>query len=885
MWIVRLAALFRKNRLEQGLDQDIQEHLEMATEENIRLGMNPRQAAEAAKRSFGGLQQMKEEFRDQRGIPVWETLSRETRFACRSLGRAPGFTFLAILTLALAIGANSAIFSAVNALLFNPAGISEPGRVVVIRARYEKMNITNVAISLSDFNDVGNSREIFSAVAIAKTANLTYMDGAYPQRLAGLRVSWRWFEVLGAQPAHGRVFTAEEDQPDNNQVVVLSDAAWTRVFGRDPSIVGKSIDLDQHPYKVIGIMRPDFAVSANEMRGLNGQSHDLYVPLAARADSPQVLYTESYLGVAHVRPGIALAKAQAFMGVLTNRGFQQPLAGRFRKKNGWGLSMLSYTDYVGGDMKTPILILWGAVGFVLLIACANIAGLMLARTSARAREFAVRTALGSSRWHLLRQILAESAMLSLAGSLLGVGVAYVFIRAVEIMGPESFVGGLRIPFDLRMLIFTAAAGILSGLLFGFAPAGQLRRGDHGEALREGGRSGTAGRERTRLRSVLVTTEVALALILSIGAGLLLRSLSRLQQVDPGFRPEGVMSAAMALPGTRYKNPVSRVVFYRSLIPRLTALPGVKSAAAAYPIPFGTGFEGRAFQIVGRPTRANEPAPIAQARFVTPDFFSTLRIPLIRGRVFTDEDSIKSAGVLIIDETLAKQYFPNEDPLGRQIMLSDGRASAIVGVVGHTKQSDLAADSEKGVLYYCLYQQPSPFTTLVVRSAGNRALAAGAIREAVNAVDPALSIYDVKSIEQRISATLAVKKFTIVLLALFAGTAVFLAALGLYGVINYGVTQRTQEIGIRMALGAQRSQVLTLIVGSGLRITMIGLGLGWIAAFGIARGLPNQLFGVSAFDPVTFAAMGVLLAAVALLASYVPARRATKLDPLEACRYE
>ena len=352
-----------------------------------------------------------------------------------------------------------------------------------------------------------------------------------------------------------------------------------------------------------------------------------------------------------------------------------------------------------------------------------------------------------------------------------------------------------------------------------------------------------------------------------------------------------MSAAVTLPEARYKDPMSQTMFYRGVIQRLTALPGAKSAAAAYPIPFGMGMEGRAFRIIGRPVRGNEPAPIAQARFVTPDFFSTLRIPVKRGRSFTEQDAIKSQRVMIVDETLAQQYWPNEDPLGQQVILQDGIPSAIVGVVGHTRESDLAAHSVTGVLhytgvlYYCLYQQPFSLATVIVQSVGSRALPAGAMREAVNSVDPAQSIYDVKTMEERVSAALAVRKFTVVLLGLFALTAVFLAALGLYGVINYGVTQRTQEIGIRMALGAQRSQVLSLIVGSGLQITLIGLGLGWIAAFEIARLLPNQLFGVSAFDPVTFAGMAIFLAAVALFASYVPARRATKLDPLEACRCE
>jgi putative ABC transport system permease protein len=480
-------------------------------------------------------------------------------------------------------------------------------------------------------------------------------------------------------------------------------------------------------------------------------------------------------------------------------------------------------------------------------------------------------------------MFAESALLALAGSLLGLVVAYAFIRAVEVLGPENVVGGLKIPFDLPMLLFNTAAGILSCVLFGIAPAGQINRGNVSEALKDSGRTGTSGRERLRLRSILVIAEVALALVLSIGAGLLLRSLSRLQQVDAGFRPEGVMSASVTLPESRYKEPDKQLAFYRGVIQRLEALPGAKSAAAAYPLPFGPGFEGRAFFVIGRRVKETDPALQAQLRLVTPGFFTTLRIPLKRGRVFTEQDGKGTERVAIIDETLARQYWPDEDPIGQQI-LQDGVRSKIVGIVGHTKRADLAAGSEK-VFYYPFYQDPITLGTLIVQTAGDPAGLGSAMQEAVSSVDPAQPIFDVRTMEERVSATLAGRRFTVVLLGLFAVTAMFLAALGLYGVINYGVTQRTQEIGIRMALGARSSQVLSLIVGKGLRLTLIGLALGGIAAFWIARLLPNQLFGVAAFDPPTFAGMAILLAAVTLFASYIPARRALKLDPVEACRYE
>lgn len=880
VWLVRFSVLFRKKQLEQDLDQDIQEHLEMAVEENLSRGMSPREAREAARRSFGAIEPMKEELRDRRGIPFFEAVARETRFAFRSLWRTPGFTVLTTLTLAIAIGANAAIFSAVNTLLFNPAGVSEPRRVVVVRSHYDKLNLKGLVISLDNFNAVNESREIFSATAVAKTGSLTYTGGASPQRLAALRVSSQWFDVLGTRPERGRIFTAAEAQPGNDQVAILTHASWQRVFGGDPAILGKTIELDLRHYKIVGVMGPAYAAAINELGGTTGEPQDLLVPVGTRAENARALYTEAYLGVARLQSGIALAQAQTFMGALTNRGLQDPLIGSRRKGNGWGLSVVPYTEFAGGDLKTPILILWGAVGFVLLIACSNIAGLTLARASTRSREFAVRATLGATRWHLMRQMFAESLILSFSGSLLGLCIGYSFIRGVEILGPETVVGGLSISFDLPMLLFTAAAALVSAALFGFAPIKQLGHLSS-EALKQGGRSQTAGLRHLRLRSVLVIAEIALALVLSIGCGLLIRSLSRLQQVDVGFRPEGVMTAAVALPEARYKEPSQQLAFFRDTISQMSARPDVLSAAAAYPMPFSFGSEQFPFQIVGRPVHPNEPVPVASLRWVTPGFFTTLRIPLKSGRAFTGQDSTITEPVAIIDEALAQQYWPDEDPVGRQIVQGDFTAR-IIGVVGHTRQANLERRAESGVLYYHFYQRPVAFGYLIVQSAAT-SHGVWSIQEVVTGIDPLQAIYDSKSMEDRIAATLAGRRFTIALLGLFSLTAVFLAALGLYGVINYGVTRRIPEIGIRITLGAQRSQVVSLIVGQGMRLTLIGMVLGLCAAFEIARALPNQLFGVSAFDPVTFIGMGTVVMAVALLASYVPARRAMTLDPVEACR--
>jgi predicted permease len=880
MWIARVKGMFHRTRWEDELERDIQEHLEMAVEENLRRGMGRREAELAARRSFGGVDRTKEAYRDQRGVPLLETLARESRFAWRSLRRAPGYASLAILTLGVAIGTNAAIYGAVRSLLFNPPGVSAPDRLMVIRARYEKLNLFDISISINDFKDVAGTSRIFAAAAIAKTGDARYIGGAYPQQLAAQRVTWRWFDVLGAKPALGRVFTPEEDTPDNNHVVLLSHATWERLFGSDPSIVGKTITFDQLPYRVVGVMAPEFTFGSNEMTGLSGRVPDVYFPLGVR-EMPRMRFVETFLGIARLQPGVTISQAQSFMGILTRRGYELRGIGPIRKENGWGLSALPYTDFVSGDIKTPMLILWGAVGFVLLIACLNVAGLTLARMTARSRELAVRTALGGSRWQLVRQLFLEGSMVALAGSIVGLAVAYVGIRVIGILAPEKIMTGLRIPFDFTLLWFTGAIGMLAAILSALVPAIQLSRGNTSERLKEGSRTGTVGRERLRLRSMLVTAQVALALLLSIGAGLLLRSLTRLQRVELGFQPAGVMTTSVSLPETRYRNQEAISAFYRTALQKLTAAPRVQSAAAVYPLPFGAGYEGRAFEVVGRPARPNGPAYQGNVRLVTPGFFATMGIPIKRGRNFAEQEKEL---VAIIDEALARQYWPGEDPIGQSIR-HNGVESRIVGIVGHTKDTDLASRVEKGVFYHSLYQDPLAFGTLVVRGAGDAQALGNVIREVVRSIDAAQPTYDAKMMSDRVQTTLAGRRFTISLLALFAVGAILLAAIGLYGVISYSVTQRTQEIGIRLVLGAEPATVVQLILRAGLRIAAIGVGVGAVAAFAAARLFSAQLFAVSAFDPVTFIAMALVLSVVALAASYLPALRAARLDPLTACRYE
>jgi predicted permease len=533
-----------------------------------------------------------------------------------------------------------------------------------------------------------------------------------------------------------------------------------------------------------------------------------------------------------------------------------------------------------------LLILLGAVGFVLLIACSNIAGLMLARASGRAREVAIRAALGATRWHLVRQMMAECLVLAVGGAVAGLALAYGGIQGIVALAPATVPIALDVRLDLFVLLFTAGAAMAAGLLFGIAPAWQMSRLDRYESLKEGGRAGTAGRARQRMRAGLVMGEVAIALVLLAGAGLFLRSLASLENVHPGFEPEGVITGSVALPSVRYSQDARQVAFYRAVLDRLAKIPGVTNVAAALPVPFSNDGGSASFQIEGRPTAAGDPGPHGDIAQVSPGYFSALKIPLRRGRVFSDHDAAGSQSVALVDETLAKQYWPNQDAIGQHIRNgSNSPWATIVGVVEHVENSDLAGDQIKGRYYYPMYQQPSGNATLVVRTQGDPGAATGAIRAAVRAVDPSEPISQLRTLSSMVGASLAPRRFVVTMLAIFAALALLMAIIGLYGVTSYSVAQRTQEIGIRMALGARRGEILGMVIRQGMWLTGGGALVGLAAALALSRLLRSQLFQVSPFDPLTFGLTAVVLIAAELLASSIPAQRATRVDPMEALRHE
>jgi putative ABC transport system permease protein len=677
----------------------------------------------------------------------------------------------------------------------------------------------------------------------------------------------------------GRLFRPEEDQPHANQVALLSFETWRGFFGGDPAILGKTIRLSREDYRIVGVMPPDFDWPRRAQ---------LWVPLALPASEFAVdnAFNESLFVVARARPHVSPSQAETFVRLLTQRLIETNPQSAYAKDSGWGMFAIPLISYASGDLRTPMLILLGAVGFVLLIACSNIGGLLLARASSRAKEFAVRIALGARKRDLLRQALAESFLLAASGGGAGVVLASNGVALLLRLAPGSLSSRLSIKPDVHVLFFVLALMVLTTVFLAVIPIGEVfRRGQYG-ILKEDARAVTSSRGRLRLREFLVAGQIAMALVLLVGAGLLLKSLSRMAQVDPGFNSRGVMTASIQLPDNVYNNSEKQAAFYRGVNENLAALPGISSATLAAPLPF-TGFAPTSsFSIEGRPMGPGDPGPHSGLSWVTPAYFQTLGIPLMKGRFFTDQDRRGSEPVVVIDENLARQYWPDQDPIGKRLRRGvNSPWATIVGVVGHVMQSALVGDSGKGVCYYPLLQQPIPWTFLAVKTGGAPAGLPSLIQAAVASVDPAQPVADFRTMEQYVEGSLGPERIAVYLLSIFSGLALFLAGIGLYGVISYSTAQRTQEIGIRMALGAERREVWAMVIRQGLRLALIGGLAGALVAIIFARLLKSQLYEVGAFDPMTFGLTSLALLAVTLAASYAPAWRATKVNPMVALRCE
>jgi putative ABC transport system permease protein len=800
-----------------------------------------------------------------------EAITQDIRYGFRMLLKNRSFTLIAIFALALGIGANTAIFSVVNAVLLRPLPYNDPARIMTVL--HQELS----PVAPANFFDWREQQSVFESIAAAQywTANLTGRDR--PEQLNGLQLTADMFHLLGVSPALGRTFSDGEDQPGNERVIVLSHGLWQRRFGGDANIINQQITLDGQSYTIIGVMPKEFqfapfwATRAEMWSPLN-----LAPRLTDRGGQSLRIF-------ARLKEGVTVGQAQAEMEAISQRLQQQ-----YPDSNtGLKVFVNPLHEAVVGKTRPALLILLGAVCFVLLIACANVANLMMARATARQKEIAVKTALGASRSRIVRQLLTESVMLAIAGGLAGLLLASWGISGLLALSPANLPRAQTITLDGYVLGFTLAISILTGLVFGLVPALQASKLNLNESLKEGGRSSTEGSRRNRVRRLLVVSEIALALVLLVGGGLMIRSFLRLQSVDSGFNPRNVLTMIVSLAGSEHSTGPKRVAFFNQLLERVESLPGVESASAINHLPLVGDIWGLGFTIEGRPAPLPGERPVGVYRIVQPNYFQTMGATLVAGRDFTERDNETSPGTVIINEAMAHRYWPGEDPIGKRIELSgeDSYPREIVAVIKDVKQGDWTA-KPRPEFYLPHRQAASPrYLTLVVRTSSAPLQLAAAVQSEVWTIDKNLPVSEVMSFEQAISTSIAEQRFNMLLLGIFAAVALILAVVGIYGVMSYSVTQRTHEIGIRMALGAQSSDVLRMITGQGMALVAIGIGVGLVGAFLLTRLMESLLFGVSVTDPATFIAIPLILAGVALGACFVPARRATKVDPMVALRYE
>jgi putative ABC transport system permease protein len=810
-----------------------------------------------------------------------ESLIQDLRQAVRSLLHHPAFTVVAVLTLGLGIGANTAIFSVVNGVLLVPLPYRQPDRLVTVNHFYPSLNNLRAPVSVPGFRDYSARTDLFtsSAVEAGAAMNLTG-PGAEPERVSVSRVTGEYFRMLGIPPALGRALQADEAQEGHDHVAVLTWGFWQQHFGGDRGVIGHKITLDNEDYEIVGVMPQSF-------QDFFSRSTDLFTPVVFRpADFADNRRTNEYLPfIGRLAPGVTVERAQTEMHAMAVR-LRTEFPAQYSPD--WDLKVTALDDVATRNVRGGLLLLLGAVAFVLLIACANVANLQLARTAARARDLAVRVAIGASPRRLVRHLLTESIVLALAGGAVGLLLALWGVPALLSLNDGSLPSTAHVALDARVLGFTLLASLLTGLLFGLMPALQMARTDLHESLKEGGRS-VGQRASLRLRRWLVVSTVALALMLLVGAGLLIRSFARVVGVDPGFRPDHLLTFNISLPRSKYPNDTVRVAAFERLTAALTTTPGVTAAGGVSVLPFSGNWSTGSFSVEGFQPPPNAPGPWGDIRLVTPGFLGTLRAPLLAGRQFTAADRDGAPPVCIVDEEMVHRYWPNSDPIGKRITFNSLTDSSIqwiqvVGVVGHTTQEGL--DAQKRVqLYLPIAQATRPFLTFAVRTAGEPLGVLSAVRRAVHSVDPDLPLSRTSTMDRLIAQSTGSRRFAMLLLGGFALLAMTLAAIGLYGVMSYTVTQRARELGVRLALGAEAREVLGLVLLQGLNLALTGVGIGLVAAFAVTRVMKNMLFNLSATDPLTFLTIALLLVAVALVASYLPALRATRVNPIEALRSE
>ncbi len=872
---LRLRSLFRRGKVEQELDNEFRYHLERLIQENIDRGLTPEEARYAALRAMGGVEQRKEECRDMRRVNLIQDVLQDLRYAGRMLRRSPGLTSVAVLSLALGIGANTAIFSVVNAVLLRPLSYKDPDRLVMLVESISTRDITSSYLNFTDWRDQNTVFKQTATVRPQESFNLT--GAGEPERLQGRLVSANFFSTLGTKPVRGRDFLAEEDRPGVTPAVILSQGFWQRKFGGDESILGKQLNLNNQSFTVVGIMPANFQF---------GSEADVSVPIGLSADRFRLRGKDpGVIVVARLKSTVTMEQAQAELNTIASRLEQQ-----YPETNtGRRVRIEFLQESIVGDIRPSLLILLGAVGCVLLIACANVANLLLVRSAVRQKEMAIRAALGAGRLRIIRQLLTESVLLAVIGGALGLLLAGWGTHFMISYLPDGIPRIREVSVDALVLGFTLVASLLTGGICGLIPALQVSKPNLTDTLKEGDRGSTSRRQ--RVRSLLVVSELALTLVLLVGAGLLIKSFWQLQQVDPGFNSQNLLTMQISVSesqGSRVAN------FFDELLQRVQSLPGVQSVAISNGLPF-EGANQPPFIVEGQPRPEPGKEPSGILYIASPGYFQTMEINLLRGRSFTSQDTRDTPPVAIIDEALARQHFQNADPIGKRVTfaLPASPSYEIVGVVRHVEHSRLdgqgPVQSEVYVNFNQIPLQALPQRVrrinLLVRSKSDPPSLAAAARNQILTLNKDQAVFNVRTMKQIVSQSVAARRFSMLLLAVFAGLALALAAVGIYGVISYSVAQRTHEIGIRLALGAQKSDVLKLVLGQGMILAAIGVAIGLIGAFVVTRVMATLLYGVSATDSVTFISTSLLLVGMALLACYVPARRASRVDPMVALRYE
>ena len=803
-----------------------------------------------------------------------EILLQDIRYGIRMLRTKPSFTVIVVLALAIGIGANTAIFSVVNAILLRPLPYKNADRISMIWMDNPKLGVSQDWHSYPNYMDYKEQNQSYEDMAAFNDRSFNLTGTGDPVRVVGVWTTASVFSVLGVEPAIGHTFTEAEEEPGKDLVVVLSNGLWQRRFGGDPGIVGQPISMNGVNRTVLGVMPASFTFPEKKT--------ELWIPLAINPQRKQARNSISYKAVGRLKPGVTIEQARADMGAIAKRLDDQYF------KSGYGINLVPLHDQETGTVRPALLVLLGAVAFVLLIACANVANLLLARAALREREVAIRVALGAGRSRIIRQVLTESALLALAGGVAGLLLAVWGLKVLVALSPADIPRLDQTGIDGRVLAFTLAVSLITGLIFGLAPALQASKSDPNESLKEGARGSTGGVGGRRVRNLLVVSEIALSLILLIGAGLLIKSFVRLQQFEFGFNPDNLLTMRVQLPGSKYRDGKQVVGFYQQLLERMEAVPGVQSVGAIASVFITDTPNSTNFVIEGRPVPVGAEAIEVPLDSISPSYFKVMGIPLLRGREFDNRDVEGATPVVIINDTFARRFFPDEDPVGKRFVYGslDPRNPwlTIVGVVGDMRRTGFDRPVRPET-FLPEAQNPDNALTIVVRTSTDPTSFAGALRNEVWSIDKDQSVYDINTMHQTLSEMMSQRRFNMLLLGLFAAVALTLAAVGIYGVISYSVTQRSHEIGIRIALGAQSGDVLKMVVGQGMVLAGAGVSIGLIAAFALTKLMSSLLFGVSAADPVTFVLISLLLAGVALIACLVPARRATKVDPMVALRYE